>query len=688
MYVQIKDFKSGMDRKRKRVAGEAGTLWELKNGHLTRGGDVEGCKRFVPVFNLPVGKTFGMAQVKGQLYTFGSLDVAASMPVGVQYQRLQLGTANMIASLDARNVDGKIFALAEFDDGNIAAFYDGTQITALDALADANSDFTSLADYLANKLNGRTDIQAASFGKSIIVRAKTAGVDFSISTSVAINGGASDPALAIVILQGNVTAVPETRAAGSVEITGGTYSPGVNQISTVTINGANVLPAAVNHLGDLAATANALAVAINGGGLTTWRAEALSNILTLTAPAGTGAGANGTLIAATTAGNATVTTSNASGGVTTVSPVAKVVQLTFSGTYQSVDAYSITLNTTVYKATGRASGYLSSAFVYKKRVYAVAGSLLRYSAISAPTDWTNVLPSAGASFINMNNDSEGSERLSAIEQYQTYVAIFSRKLIRLYALNTDAALNTFIQTLQNTGTVAPRSVVAYGNTDVFYLDQTGIRSIKARDASNAAFVSDVGTNIDAFVRDFVSTLSAGVVQRATGIVDPVDGRFWLAIGNRIHVLSYYPSAKVQAWSYYELGSNVDAMVVSFNQIYIRQGDTISLYGGFSGSDLPLEGELPLVVRTPFLNADDPATAKQQRGFDIACVGAWGVDMLPDPTDETKKVRIGIIAETTYSDANIALSVRGNLVAIDLSASNAGERSLSAFSVHFDKGFSG
>jgi hypothetical protein len=685
-YIQVNDFKAGLDRKRERIAAEAGTLWDLKNGHITRGGDIERNKRFVPVYTLPTGKTFGLAQIKGQLYTFGSQDVAGAMPVGVQYQRLQqdVGT-NMVALLDARNNDGKIFAGAEYDDGNVVWFYDGVRITALDTLADANATYISLADYMASKINARTDVFAASFGQTVVLRAVTPGVDFAATATAVNNGVNTDQTVTLSVLQANQVAVAETRGSGTIELLTGSFMSGVNTVSQVLIGGVNVLPAAVDFLTSVDVTANRVATAINAGGLTTYVATANLGIVTLTAPAGLGALANGVTIATVVAGDVTTLNANVSGGISAVTAAAKVVQIAFGGTFEPLDLFTVTINLTPYRATGRASGQLSNAFVYKKRLYAVANSLLRYCAISAPTDWTTVTPASGASFINMNSDSEGSERLSAIEQYQTYVGIWSRRLIRLYALNTDATLNTFIQTLQNTGTIAPKSVVAYGNTDVFYLDQTGIRSIKARDASNAAFVSDVGTNIDKFIRDYITTLSSGIVQKAVGLVDPVDGRFWLAIGARIFVLSYYPSAKVQAWSYYDMTSNVDGMVAAFNQIFVRRGDVISLYGGFSGEEYPLAGEQPCTVRTPFLNAQDPASDKMVKAFDIACVNEWLVTLLPDPGNEAKYITIGRPTGISYTaDGTIKVDSRADVVALDFVCSAAGRAVLSSFSVHFDK----
>lgn len=683
-FIQVNDFKQGMDRTRKRVVAPAGSMWDLVNCHLTRGGDVERNKRFVPQFSLPAGQTFGLSQVRGQIYTFGSA-ASPTMPVGVQYQRLDPGDgSNMVKLLDARSYDGNFFAGAEFDNGNIGWFYNGTRIATLDTLADSNSTYNTLADYFASKINSRTDVVANSFTSTVVVTAVTAGTAFTISTATLNGGGVNDQTAVVTTLQANVPAVAETRATATVTVTGGTQNIGVNRVTQVLINGVNVLANAVDFQVDLSTTAAALAAAITGSGLSSYTAASVGAVVTITAPAGTGATANGISVSTVVAGDVTTGSVNFAGGVTAVAAVAQVSQVAFGGTYEALDKFTITINGTGYVATGRASGHMTSAFIYKKRVYGVANSLLRYCAISAPTDWSTATPSSGSSFINMNSDSEGSERLTAIEQYQTYVGIWSRRQLRLYALNTDATTNTFIQTLQNTGTVAPRSVLAYGNTDVFYLDQTGIRSVKARDASNAAFVSDIGTKVDPYVKDYTATISAESVQRAFSIVDPIDGRFWLSIGSKIFVLSYYPSQQIQGWSHYDMSGNVDGLVVAFNNIYVRVGDTILLYGGITGAVYPNANEQIAVVKTGFLSANEPANMKNMLGFDIACTNVWVTTCLPDPRDETKSITLGRFFEPTYGDDNVATNVRGGTLAFEFTCSAAGAATLSSFTAHFNK----
>jgi hypothetical protein len=683
-YILVKDFKLGLDRKRPRVVGQPGTLFDIANAHLTRGGDIERAKKFVEQFVLPTG-TKGLAQVNGQLYVFGTAATIAGIPIGVQYHRVDPGDGSTLDDIvDAKPSLGKLYVVARYSNGFVRHFYDGTLIASLDSLSDSNSDVAVLADYIANQINARTDVFATSFGAVIQIRGLVAGTAFTISTATADGGGTNDQTAVVATTQAAVPAVAEVRASTNFQILSGSVNTLENRVSSVLAGTSQLLSAPVPWSVSNASTALSVAVNINNGSATHgYTASATGAQVTLLAPIGQGATANTRTASVTATGTVTVTSPSAfAGGVTKVPAIAQVSTITLGGTYQAQDRVTVTLNGSSYVATGRAAGAASSIFVYKKRVYATANSLLRYCKLGAPADWTDLGVSSGASFLNLSGDSEGAERLRAAAQYQNYVAIFSRRSIRLYSLETDATLNTFVQAVDNSGTIAPRSVLSYGNTDVFYLDETGIRSIRARDASNAAYVADIGTAIDTFVQAWMKSQGEGVSSKAISIVEPEDGRLWVAIGSRIFVLSYFPSSQIQAWSYYDLSFPVEAMVRAFNKVYLRSGNSIYVYGGVNGTTYPDANEQPVIVKTPFLSAEKPATMKVIRGLDFAMENAWSVSLLVDPSDESQSQFIGVVPGTTYSGPNIGVALRGGAVALNMTCYAGGYASLSAVAIHF------
>ena len=681
-YLSVNDFKFGMDRRRPRVAGIPGTLWSGRNVVISRGGDIERMKKFVPKYELPEG-TFGMTEILGQLYVFGSADLAASMPIGVNYSRLQApSTPAMVRVLSATVFDGKNYVVALYNDGTIHHFFDGTRVDDWEALGDANSTRLTLVDYLARQIDQHPAVSAQVSGSAVLVMAAVPGVPFSISATAQDIGAVNDQTATVTTPQANVAEVAEVRASGTIEITAGTFDPGVNRIDQVAVNAVNLLLDPIDAGSTLDATANALVVAINNNTVTGYRASAVGAIVTVRAPVGAGATVNGAALTVTVAGSVTTSTTAMSGGVTYVAPVAQISLVTLGGTYEAFDLIRVTIDGVLFEGRGRTSGIGALAYVYKERVYSPGGALLFYSKLKDPSDWTDANASSGAGFINLSSASAGSDRLLALAQYQNSVAIFSRNTVRIYSLETDATQSSFTQALNNTGTIAARSVIEYGNIDVFYLDQTGIRSIQARDVTNAAFVDDAGSAIDTFVQEIVREESEAVVERAVAVIDPIDSRFMLALGNRVFVLSYFPKAKINAWTYFDLDFTITDFVRAKQRLYARDEATIYSYGGESGQVFPDADEFVPLVELPFANARTIATFKRWTGFDMASVGDWKIEMLVDPNDESAITELGIANRITYSEPAFATIGETPMFALRLTGKSAGFASLSNLAFHY------
>lgn len=127
-YIAVDDFRGGMDRRRLSLASTPGTLYTIKNGHLTRGGEIQKRKSFVSTYSLPAG-TFGLQAASSALYVFGSASEPAGMPSSVMYQRLEAASGEaMTAVLWTDVFNGLVYAIAEYADGSIEHFYNGTRI--------------------------------------------------------------------------------------------------------------------------------------------------------------------------------------------------------------------------------------------------------------------------------------------------------------------------------------------------------------------------------------------------------------------------------------------------------------------------------------------------------------------------------------------------------------------------------
>lgn len=245
------------------------------------------------------------------------------------------------------------------------------------------------------------------------------------------------------------------------------------------------------------------------------------------------------------------------GGADAATGAGGVWQVTLTGTWALGDAYSLTLTEV---ASGRSltlgEGALTGAeptfaLTYKKKLYLIGGGqTMFFSALEEPTIF-NDLNQAGNSFMDLSNEYGLADDLLAGVIYQGRMAVFARRSIQIVQVDPDPANYAVGQTLENIGTVNGASVRGMGDYDVLFCADSGVRSLRVRDSSNNAQVMDLGTPIDSLVQ--ARLLSVGTATMAS-IVEPISGRYWLAIGNLVYVFSYFPSSGIAAWSTYEPGA--------------------------------------------------------------------------------------------------------------------------------------
>lgn len=569
-YVQIQDFRIGMDRKRaSRVIAQTGSAWTVKNGHLTRGADVERRKAFVSQGDFPAS-TAGLYAIDNSMYCVGvdnSSNVLDAIPSGVTYIHTphpNTSSNQITQAIDGEGFDGELYSSLRYENGDIFHYYGNQRVTDWDNLSSNIGDIDSVASALQAAIDLDSAVGATVAGAVITVTADQINTPFTISVSS--NGGSIN--------------VNQTQA------------PGVS--------------------------------------------------------------------------------------------AAQVEEVTISGSFSVGNQYTVVINGTSYVVTGGGSSTGTSLMTFKQKMYTTTTSNLYFSDIADAEEWVS---GTDPGFINMASQTAGQETLNALAEYQGLMAIFSENNIRIWSIDEDSNNNVFQQTLQRTGTIAPNSVLSYGNNDIFYLDISGIRSIKARDSSNAAYVSDVGTAIDVHIKAYIDSLPEAHVEQAVAIIEPIDGRYWMAVGKRIYVLSYFPQAKISAWSYYELDFRVTHFARVNDRIYARgvQDDgteTLYLYGGTDNTVYPGDNEAELLVELPFMDGDNPAGYKDLNGFDIIATNEWEVKVLHDPDDESVELVHARLSGTSYNKPRIGLTGVQSLFAVTLSCDKAGAATLSALAMHY------
>ena len=567
-YILVENFNGGLDRRRKISTAPPGTLWELTNAHITRGGEIQKRKSFVETFSLPAD-THGLANLSGSLYVFGSVTTPSGIPAGITYQRLphpNSAPSSAIVMTEIMDVDifsGKLYVIAKYSDNSTYHFYDGTRITYWDSgtVQSGSSSTSDIAADLAALIDADAAYTASAVSNVVTVTAAVVAIPFTISGFITGSG--------------------------------------------------------------------TIAFAI-------------------TVPASSG--------------------------------VAQVATLTVQGTWSAGDTYQIFLNSTAFGGT--TANYV--ALTLDTKMYVAAGSILRFSKVNSPILWDETVASnAGAGFINISNHFSGSDALTALSICGSELAVFARRAIQLWSVFADEENNEPVQKINSTGTRCPRSVIPYSDSSTLYLADSGVRTLKPRTSSSEATTNDIGRPVDSLIIAQVKTMTADRIRAIPAIVDPIDGRYWLACDDLIFVLSSFPASgqgNIAAWSIYEPGFNVDHMVTVTDRIYVRSEDTIYLYGG---EDNDVFDDAEVIIQLPFLDAKKPADFKALEGLNFDAVGTWEVEILVDPRDLTQKVYMGTIEGFTYLDENMDAIGDTTHFAPRLISSEAAEISLSNLAVHYE-----
>jgi hypothetical protein len=575
--VWVRELTGGLDTRRLPETTPGGLLIKGQDGHINAGGEFEKRAAFVAAYTLPAG-TIGLAYDSSSLVVFGH-DTEPAMPAGVAYQQLAIDPAqDLVEALSWDLFANKIYVSAEFLDGTIAHFYDGTEVE----------------DWF------------------------------------------------------------DGRASASFRVTAGTLA-GSAQLDSLTVGGVEVLSGAVAWGTSHVATAAAIAANINAHTSTpNYEATAVDDRVNIIA-ALAGTGANG-----------------------------RAVTFTLSGNLEVTPAEGLVLSGGVTSAAFTPGNFVKTI---GSKMYALNDGTMHFSGIRQPTQWTTDV--TGAGFYDMSQEAAGAEQLLALANYQGLVAVLAENVVLIFYVDPDPDLVTKRQILENTGTVSPKSVTTFGDADVFYLSLSGLRSLKARDSSNAAATTDLGVPVDSLITAKLAGMTADERRDVIGLINPVDGRFWLCFPDgQIFVFSFYPNAKVSAWTTYETGFPIDAAVVFKRRVYLRSANTIYVYGGLdSGAGLTYDSTVAKAW-LPAFDADKPDELKQWRGIDAAVEGTWDVYVAQQPTDLDVRELCATITETTYNRPRVPFEAQCTHASPHFESKGSGQAKLSSMMLHYDGGEDG
>lgn len=462
-----------------------------------------------------------------------------------------------------------------------------------------------------------------------------------------------------------------------------------NQVSSVKVDGVEILGTPIPWRTSNSATAQAVADQINSYTSTVEYSASVidGGKVVLRSQAGSGASQNGKAVSISTAGTVLVNSVVwMSGGV---DPIGGVSQRSSFGVTENGDKIGSTLGITIIDqdnveypyhvgATAMAGLDLNYCFTYKSKVNILADSYLIGSELDNPRNWK--AGALGVFFIDMSNNINGSEHLMAAAPYQGKLAVFTRASCQIWNIDPDPQNNSISQIIMNSGTIAPNSVIGYGEIDVFYLSDAGIRSLRARDASSQAMVHDVGVNIDTQVVELLHDIPGSVSFNSFSVIEPNDNRLMMSIYDKTFVLSQYPSASINAWSTYTPDNVSNKMAVFDGSVWSRQSNVLYVYGGMDGITYD---DCVSDIILPYLDGTKAATMKHLMGIDLTSDGNWDFYVGTDPYAPDVRDHVATISNSTFLLGRVPAVGIGTHIGVRLVSIGSGYGRIGNLILHYE-----
>lgn len=242
-------------------------------------------------------------------------------------------------------------------------------------------------------------------------------------------------------------------------------------------------------------------------------------------------------------------------------------KMRFVGTWANGDTWSAQVTSTLSGDFTVGKGNIAGqnffcGFKLRDRAYIGFGSNFALSQNGDVTQWEE--QNTGSAVVQFLSQNGPQDFVSAFASFEGKLVVFGTLSSQIWQIDADPAQFVLLQTLDNTGTTEPLSVKSVGDLDVYYLDYSGVRSIKSKEQNLNAYVNDVGVAIDSLISEakrawdvdhLVGTaLYDGALIPA--VVEPFTKQYWISFNDTTYVLSVHPQSKILAWSTYKMTAEV------------------------------------------------------------------------------------------------------------------------------------
>lgn len=284
------------------------------------------------------------------------------------------------------------------------------------------------------------------------------------------------------------------------------------------------------------------------------------------------------------------------------------------------------------------------------KMFAVSpdGQTVRFSKTGDPADWST---EKDAGFLPTGLNSRGAREAKALGTYQNNMVVLSRDGAQVWAIDPDPTAMSLTDRVENVGTSFPQSLATVAG-DLYFLSDYGFRSITTMQLISKLSDVDIGSPIDDLVRPAIR----GREDVPKSVYFYGTGKYMCAIDNQVFVYSVSRTAKIAAWSRYELPVSVDAWAELEGELYLRSGDDVYKLDEDRYTDDGWDYEV--LIQIPWMNFKTPGVLKHMYGIDIAMDGECMVSVGMDarhPDSFTEEVRV---AGNTYGGGLIPIECCG------------------------------
>ena len=321
----------------------------------------------------------------------------------------------------------------------------------------------------------------------------------------------------------------------------------------------------------------------------------------------------------------------------------------------------------------------------ESRIWAINGDVTAYTVLNDPTDWSTVAAaSTDSGFLPTGLKSSGSADALALGQYDGRLAVFFVDGMQLWDIGTDVLTDlAFYKNVEGIGCPYPKTPIIFAG-DVIFLTKAGFRSITTQTVTANLSDIDVGSPIDLLVKAEINDSTDPWSAYFTA-----QNQYWCAYPlpsdpskTRVWVYSFSKSAKIAAWSRYELEFPLDAMAVHDGYLHIRSGDDI--YRVDQSDSVFADGGVVYEMRAefPFLDCKSPGVDKYFVSMDVVVKGTVNVQFRYDPNDETKLTAPITLSGDTRSLQSIPVEITAQAIAPVFTNEDDEEMQIDAFSFNY------